>query len=140
MAKNKNIKKPRLRDTSHIQIKEEPPDHGKLNPIFSFYHMRYGTTYCLSKCCPADKSDLATLLLRLSQRTWNDISSTYRKSFGFEHIPIKQFNATVFPDIVTPDVKTLLVFSYSHGGRMAGIQQKDVFHILLTGDDLYPHK
>ena len=55
MAKNKNNKKPSLRNSPRFEIKKEPPDHGKSKPIFSFYHMRYGTTYCLSKCCPADK-------------------------------------------------------------------------------------
>jgi len=139
MHKDKGIKKPKLSESSLFQIKE-PPDYGKSNPIFSFYHMRYGKTYCLSNCSPADKANLATLLLQISQKTWNDISSTYRKTFGFEHIPIKQFHATVFPEIVTEEVKSLLVFAYSHGGRMAGIQQNNVFHIILTGDNLYHHK
>jgi len=139
MAKNKNIKKPSFYEASRFQIKETPPDYNKLKPIFSLYHMRYGKPYCLSKCGDNDKSHLANLLLHLSQITWGDICSADRKGFGFEHIPIKNFNATVFPDVVTPDVKSLLVFAYSHGGRMAGIQQRDIFHILLVGDNLYHH-
>ena len=139
MAKNKDFKKPSIKSTSRIQIKDSLPDHGKLKPIFSFFHMRYGKIYCLSKCERDDKSDLATTLLKLSQITWNEIASSYRKFYGYEHIPIEKFHATEFPEIVTPDVKKLLVFSYSHGGRMAGIQQDNIFHIFLVGNNLYKH-
>jgi hypothetical protein len=139
MDKRKKLKKPTFQDVPRFQIKAMPTDHGKSKPIFSFYHMRYGKTYCLSKCSPEAKSHLATTLLQLSQKPWDEICSTYRKTFGFEKMPIENFNATVFPEIVTPDVKSLMVFSYSHGGRVAGIQQENIFHILLVGDDIYPH-
>lgn len=139
MAKNNNIKKPKPMEVNRIQIKEPPQDSSQLKPIFSFYHMRYGKSYCLSQCGRDDKSNLANLLLQLSQQTWSNISSSHRKNFGYEHIPIKKFKTKVFPDVVTPDVKSLLVFAYSHGGRMAGIQYKDIFHILLVGDNLYKH-
>ena len=139
MTKKNNFKKPSLQQSSRFQINEDPIDYGKSKPIFSFFNMRHGKKYCLSKCGPQEKSDLATLLLGLSQQTWNDIVSTHRKSFGFEHIPIKRFRTTIFPDIVTPDVRSLLVFAYSHGGRVAGLQQDNVFHILLVGNNLYDH-
>lgn len=139
MAKDRSVKKQSVEKTNRFQIKDPPPDYGKSKPIFSFFHMRYGKTYCLSKCEHGERSNLATLLLQMSQKTWDEIASTYRKSLGFEHIPVKKFHATVFPDIVTPDVVSLLVFAYSHGGRVAGIQQDDIFHILLVGENLYKH-
>jgi hypothetical protein len=139
MAKGKNLRKIKTDKSVHFQVEEEPPDYGKLRPIFSFFHMRYGKNYCLSKCSRVDRSEIATALLQISQLSWDEILSVERKSFGLEHIPIKQFNAKVFPKIVTPDVQALLVFSYSHGGRMAGIRQTNIFHILLVGDDLYSH-
>lgn len=139
MAKNKKVKKLSLKSTPHIQIKTPLLDYGKLKPVFSFFHMRYGKNYCLSKCDRDHKADLATLLLKLSQVTWDEIASSYRKAYGYEQIPKEQFYANAFPDIVTPDVKKILVFSYSHGGRMAGLQLENVFHIFLVGDKLYKH-
>lgn len=134
-----NLKKKQAVGNARYQERKRVVDYGRQRPIFSFYHMRYGKSYCLSKCSPDDKCALVTTLLKISQKTWNDISSTDRKTFGFEHMPIKKFNATVLPEIVTPDVKSLLVFAYSHGGRMAGIQHDNIFHILLVGTDIYPH-
>lgn len=129
LQNNKQYKEP-----NKIQV-----DYDSKKPIFSFHHMRYGKAYCLSKIDHNDHSDLVLLLLELSQNTWDKIASVGRKSFGFEHMPKKKFNATVFPDIVTPDVDNMIVFTYSHGGRMAGIREDEVFHVIFVGDDLYPH-
>ena len=140
MAKHNDFKK---QDNKSKRFKEpDPPpiNYGTHRPIFSFRHMRYGKAYCLSGCTPDDKADIVTTLLKLSQQIWNDILSPYTNSFGFEHIPVRQFNPTALPDIVTPDVRSLMVFAYSHGGRMAGIRKDDVYHVLLVGDDIYPHK
>jgi hypothetical protein len=132
--KKANKENERYKEREQIEI-----DYDSQKPIFSFYNIPYGKTYCLSQCEPKDKADFAHTLLLISQKQWKDISSTDRKQLGYEHIPIKQFHAKSFPDIVTEDVNSLTVFTYSHGGRVAGIRQNDVFHIIFVGDDLYPH-
>jgi hypothetical protein len=43
------------------------------------------------------------------------------------------------PPFVTPDVTKLMVFHHSLGGRIAGIKEGATYHVLLVGDDLYPH-
>lgn len=40
MAKNR-IKKPKPKNTKHIEFKEEHPDYDDYKPIFSFCHMKY---------------------------------------------------------------------------------------------------
>jgi len=56
---------------------------------------------------------------------------------GFEPIPSHRFKVTL-PSILTPDV-SILVTRYDKGGRMAGFREKDIYHIVLVGSDLYSH-
>lgn len=133
-------KKKALKDNTHYK---EPSlaqiDYDSRKPIFSFYSIPYGKTYCLSQCEPNDKAEFAHKLLMISQQQWKEIISTHRKTLGYEFIPIEEFHATSFPDIITGDVEKLIVFSYSHVGRMAGIRKDDIYHIIFVGDDLYDH-
>jgi hypothetical protein len=140
MAKGKEFKKAKSKESKRFKEPDSPPpNYSTYRPIFSFYHMKYGGSYCLSKCRPRDKSDLAHTLVKLSQQTWNEITSTHRKTLGYEKIPLEQFHITSFPSIISPDVRSLIVFSCSHACRMAGIIERDVYHIILVGDDLYDH-
>jgi hypothetical protein len=115
-----------------------PKDYDSKKPIFSFMHMQYNKEHCLSRCNQEDKAAIVGKLLRLSQFTWKQIISQPRDALGFEHIPVGRFTATL-PPYVTPDVSKLMVFRYSDAGRMAGTRSEDILHILLVGDNLYPH-
>ena len=137
MSKRQNLKTIKPKNTSHFDIKE-PQNYDKLKPIFSFRHMNYGGKNCLSHCDSPSKALMVSTLLQLSQLTWSEISSTSKESHGKENIPIEQFKVSL-PHIVTPDVKSLMVFRFSKSGRMAGIRHNDIYHILIVGADLYKH-
>ncbi len=139
MAKNR-IKKPKPKNTKHIEFKEEHPDYDDYKPIFSFCHMKYGKEYCVSRCTIKSKSSLVSTILQLSQLKWKKILSSPKETFGKENIPLKQFKAT-FNNyaVISPDVNVLMVFRFSKSERMAGIRLKNVYEILAVGKDLYEH-
>jgi hypothetical protein len=134
----KKIKKLRPKGTPHFTLEAEPIDYNSLAPIFSFRHMKYRSHNCLSQCSQDSKSDVINTLLKLSQLSWNQISSSPSTGLGFENIPLYRFTAPL-PSIVTEEVPSLKVFRYSGSGRIAGIREKDIYHILLVGTDLYTH-
>ena len=108
--------------------------------MFAFYYMKYGGPYCVSRCDRSDKADITEKIVALSQLSWKDLNQEPRETYGHEQIPLKQFRTTNFPaEIVTPDVKSLMVFRYSQGGRLAGVRVHDIFHVILAGPDIYPH-
>lgn len=139
MAKGKDFKKPQFKSTNRFEVKEEPAKINYIHqkPIFSFYHMQYGKAVCLSKCQPGEKSDVTDKLIALSQITWNVIIGSSRKSLGFETMPQKELRFSL-PSIVTPEV-TIEVFTYSKGGRIAGFREKNIYHIIAVGNNLYKH-
>lgn len=92
----------------------------------------------MSRCDQASKACVVDTLLRLSQRTWGQIRSTHRQGLGFELIPRTQFRVAL-PTTLTPDVTKLKVFRYSESGRIAGYRERDIYHILLIGTNLYTH-
>lgn len=119
---------------------DEPvPDYNSKNPIFSFVHMKYRGEYCVTNCEHKEGYAFLHHLVKISQLTWKEIISSGRKELGYEHIPIRQFHPTTVPSIITEDVTNLVVFAYSHGGRMAGIRDRDTFHIVFVGENLYDH-
>ena len=137
MVKKKSFKTIAAKNTSRFHI-SEPPDYDDLKPIFSFHHMDYGGKCCLSRCNGISKASIAITILQLSQDKWSKILSTRRENHGKENIPVRQFKVQL-PRIVTPDVKSLMVFRFSKSERMAGIRIKDVYHIIVVGADLYNH-
>ena len=137
MSKKRNLNTIKSKNTPRFDIKE-PQNYDKLKPIFSFRHMNYGGKKCLLHCDSLSKASMVKTLLQLSQLTWNQILSTSKKSHGKENIPIKQFKVSL-PRIVTPDVKSLMVFRFSKSERMAGIRHNDIYHILIVGANLYDH-
>jgi hypothetical protein len=137
----REFKKPKSKSTNRFKFDEESAEEDNYDshrPIFSFYNMHYGSKYCLSSCDIISKSSVADRLLRLSQLPWGVILSTSKESLGKENIPTRQFKVPL-PPMVTPDVTSLMVFRFSDSERMAGLREKDVYHILLVGKDLYSH-
>lgn len=137
MAKNKHFKKLPARNTVNLTL-PQPIDYNSCKPIFSFFYMQYQSKQCLSQCDQNSKSDVVNTLLRLSQCTWQEINVAPKQSLGFEPIPVYRFKAP-FPPIVTPEVRSLTVFRYSSVGRIAGFREKDIYHILMVGPQLYKH-
>lgn len=137
MTKGQNLKTIKPKNTSHFNIKE-PQNYDKLKPIFSFRYMNYRGKNCLSNCDKFSKASMVKKLLQLSQLTWSQILSSPKESHGKENIPRKQFKVSL-PRVLTPDVKSLMVFRFSKSERMAGIRQNDIYDILVVGADLYKH-
>lgn len=138
MPKRKKFARISNKETERFRLKETPPDYDTFKPAFSFRHMEYRGSCCLSRCDKNSKADIADTILQLSQLTWSQILSAPRKGMGKEYIPVDQFKVTL-PDFVTPDVNKLMVFGFSLAGRIAGLRRNDVYHILIIGDDLYNH-
>lgn len=139
MAKGKEFKKPKAKDTSNLKIKEpESTDYDSLKPTFSFQYMKYQSPNCISQCQEDKKALILSTLLKLSQSTWKDIGRLPKEQ-GFELMPRFRFKVPVpMPPSTTPDTK-ILVARYDDGGRLAGYRSKDVYHVVLVGKDLYSH-
>jgi hypothetical protein len=138
MAKGKEFKKINNRTSQRFQTEniEPTPNYDFNKPIFSLKHMRYQGDHCISKCETDIKSLIIDTLLRLSQFTWSQLK-TFPKNTAFEQLPHHRFKAP-FPPIVTPEVP-ILVVRYDDGGRIAGFRERDIFHVILAGKDLYSH-
>ena len=139
MAKGKDFKKPYPKSSQHFQVTGIPSniDYDLQPPVFSLKHMQYQRDYCISQCDEETKSAILEKLLKISQLTWRKIRSEPKDGLGCEQIPQHRFIAS-FPSTITPEV-TILVFRYSKAGRIAGYREKDMYHVLLVGPDLYKH-
>lgn len=141
MAKGKELKKPHSKSTSRIQVRtaESEPNYDLSKPIFSLKYINYQGPHCISQCQEEKKSLILSTLLRLSQSTWRDIKRLPREQ-GFEPIPHYRFTVSVpLPPNLTPDATILVVRYDGDGGRLAGYREKDIYHIVLVGRNLYPH-
>lgn len=138
---NTNKKYVNLTSKNTKYFKDIPPptaiNHDLEKPIFSLRNMQYGSTCCISKHDDEKKALMMATLLRLSQRTWRELRSLPKKQ-GFEPIPQDRFKVA-FPSNVTPDTKILVAQYDGDGGRFAGYRDKDIYHIVLVGKDLYNH-
>jgi len=138
MGKRKNLKYPNPKASKRFSIEIEPSiDYNKLPPIFSLKHMTYQGPCCISKCEREEKSFILDTIQRLSQSTWREIRG-WKKETGFEKMPHYRFKVPL-PTILTPDVAILVTRYDGQGGRIAGFREKDIFHIVLVGKDLYSH-
>ncbi len=139
MAKGKQIKRPSSKRSKRLKVKdpEPPPDYDLHKPIFSFKYMNYRRRYCISMCQNDKKSLIIDTLLRFSQLTWREIKSLPKES-GFEKMPSYRFKVGL-PEILTPEVSILVARYDGEGGRLAGFRDKDIYHVVLVGTELYPH-
>lgn len=141
MAKGKELRKLRHKKTDHIRVGKvtAEPDYDLFKPLFSFKYINYLGDNCISRCAEEKKALILSKLLRLSQSIWQEIKKM-SKDQGFEPIPQFRFTATVpLPENLTPEA-TILVARYDgDGGRIAGFRDKDIYHIVLVGRNLYSH-
>lgn len=136
---NKKFINPKSKNAKHFKDIDSSPtiNHDLEKPIFSLRHMNYGGQCCISRQDDEKRALMIASLLRLSQSTWREIKSLPKK-LGFEPIPQERFKVT-FPRDITPDT-TILVAQYDgDGGRFAGYRERDIYHIVLVGKDLYNH-
>lgn len=140
MSKGKEFKRLKSESSKHIRVKEGPEARVNFDsnkPVFSFYHMQYGKDNCLSRCDQINKTSVSDKLMELSQLTWAKIACEPKTGLGYEKIPQKKFSVPL-PRSVTPEV-LIQVFRHSRSGRIAGFRERDVYHIILVGDNLYKH-
>ena len=139
MAKGKDFKRLTNKSGKRFKIKDiDPlPDYNSHKPIFSLKHMIYQGSCCISKCQEEKNSLILDTILRLSQSTWVQIRGFSRNS-GFEKIPRHRFKVS-FPTTITPEVPILVARYDGDGGRMAGFRERDIYHIVLVGKNLYSH-
>jgi hypothetical protein len=139
MAKRKGLKRPEHKTGNRFQVKppERTIDYNKLPPIFSLKHMLYQGHSCISRCEQREKANIIDKIQMLSQATWNDIKG-WGKELGLEKMPRYRFKVAL-PANITPEVPILVTRYGNKGGRMAGFQENDIFHIVLVGKDLYSH-
>ena len=139
MGKKRGFKRPSHKSSKRFQIKAEEPtvSYNSRKPIFSLKYMPYLQDYCISRCERGKKSLILDKILKLSQSTWSEIRSLRMRS-GFEIMPRHRFSISL-PSVLTPEVQILVARYDGDGGRLAGFRDKDVFHIVLAGKDLYPH-
>ncbi len=129
MAKNKPFKKLATKQTPHFSI-PELINYEIRKPAFSFHDIQYQGDLCLTKCDDTNKALIVDKLLKLSQLTWKQIDSSPKDTYGYEHIPYTKFIVTL-PATVTRET-TLLVFRFSHTGRIAGYRLKDILHVVAV--------
>jgi len=138
MAKGKEFKRPTSKKSKRFKVDDlEPsPNYDLYKPIFSFRYMKYQGPCCISTRRKDKKSLIIDTLLRLSQLTWRQIINLPREQ-GFEKMPIYRFNVPL-PSVFTPEVP-ILVARYDKSGRLAGFRNKDIYHVVLAGRNLYSH-
>jgi hypothetical protein len=91
-------------------------------------------------CEQWEKSSIVDTLVRVSQLRWADIiAKSGKEGLGTEPIPQYRFKVELpLPKFVTPDVP-IRVFRHSGGGRIAGVREGAIYHVLAVGEDLYSH-
>jgi hypothetical protein len=142
MSKGNDFKKVNSKSSAHFQIKEDPTpktNYELSKPIFSFHYMQYGGINCISRCQREIKSSIVDMIVKLSQSTWREMSSKPKDGLGHEKIPQWRFKISLqLPSRITQEVP-VIVFRYSESGRIAGFREKDIFHIIAVGNNLYKH-
>ncbi|MEO5358753.1 MAG: hypothetical protein H7844_15850 [Nitrospirae bacterium YQR-1] len=79
----------------------------------------------------SDKAAVADKLLLLGQRQWKGIHKEPKSGLGYEKIPITELKVKMPPDI-TEEVKKVMVFRFSHKGRLVGIRERDILNLIFV--------
>lgn len=139
----------KLKYIKHLPESRESLTSGDLKakkeerPVFSFEYLQ---DVSIRKKC-TDQMFLYDLLHHLREicgKTWKEIQSAGKHSLvGYEMLPVEYFVPKKMPEIVSPDVKKLMVFRASGDNRvMVGIKQESIFHVLFVETvhgDVSPH-
>ena len=106
-------------------------------PIFSLIYLQ--KDYSLSACTRNEKAAFADTLQRLSQITWNEISSSSRHGAGYERIRRNAIRSGIPPHLQA-DVN-FIAFRFFGKAPMVGYRDENIFHILWIDRtfSLYDH-
>lgn len=99
---------------------------GEQKPIFSVQDL--SQDYGLSACTTEEKAAFADTLYRLSQLTWNQISSAHRHGLGYEKIARNSIKAPI-PAHITEEVN-FIAFRFYKKAPMVGYRDGNLFHII----------
>jgi hypothetical protein len=72
-----------------LHSEEVKLNYNDLCPVFSFRHMR--KKYSLEKCTPKQRQDFADRMVKLSQLTWDEITTAPRHGLGCEKIIAQEY-------------------------------------------------
>lgn len=102
-------------------------------PVFSFEYLQDNSIK--GKC--TDQQFLYELLSHLreiSKKSWKELQTAGKHSMiGYEMLPVDCFVPKKMPEIVSPDVKKLMVFRATGDNRvMVGIKQESIFQVLFV--------
>ncbi len=117
------------------QTRDIPPEQQK--PIFSLHYLR--KDYCLSVCTKDEKAAFADTLHKLSQITWNQISSSSRHGLGYERIRRDAIRSSI-PSHLKEDVN-FIAFRFCGKAPMVGYRDENIFHVIWIDRvfSLYDH-
>jgi hypothetical protein len=95
--------------------------------------------YCLSDCNKDEKAAFADTLHKLSQITWNEISSSSRHGAGYERINRDAIRSGI-PVHLKADVN-FIAFRFCGKAPMVGYRDENVFHVIWIDRtfSLYDH-
>jgi hypothetical protein len=117
------------------RTRDIPPEQQK--PIFSLFYLR--KDYCLSACTKDEKAAFADTLHKLSQITWNEISSSSRHGAGYERISRDSIRSGI-PAHLKEDVN-FIAFRFCGKAPMVGYRDENIFHVIWIDRafSLYDH-
>lgn len=117
------------------QTRDISPEQQK--PVFSLYYLR--RDFCLSACSKDEKAAFADTLHKLSQITWNEISSSSRHGAGYERIRKDAIRSGI-PAHLREDVN-FIAFRFFGKAPMVGYRDENIFHVVWIDRafSLYDH-
>lgn len=117
------------------QTRDTSPEQQK--PIFALCYLR--RDYCLSTCSKDEKAAFADTLHKLSQITWNEISSSSRHGVGYERISRDAIRSGI-PAHLKEDVN-FIAFQFFGKAPMVGYRDENIFHVIWIDRafSLYDH-
>lgn len=117
------------------------PPYIKTKPVFSFEYLEHQHLNT-PKHNPELYKDFLIRLKYLSSLGWREIHTSSTHSYGYEHIPLRQFIPQI-PSCVTPDISKLMVFRADGANHVfAGFIRDDIFFVVFIESDfnqLYHH-
>jgi len=131
-----------------VNVKSHYNDTNKEYPVFCF---KYFQNHSIKKCKNVNLFlSFCERLEKLANLGWEEIGKSLCHTYGFEPIPLtelKCYDSVKKLEIVTKDVKKLLVFRYTGNNLpflgLRGRGGSNIFHIILIETefgDIYDHE
>jgi hypothetical protein len=134
-----SIKKPKAKEGKNFSARDEQPSYSQFDyPIFCFKHLHNGE-FGIDACNENEQAAFVKRLHKLSQMTWQQISTAHRHGLGWEKISQSSIRAGK-PRHITPETD-FLAFRFQGLAPFVGYRNLAVFHILYIDNkfNLYAH-